>query len=69
MKLIDSHIMMDSLGVADLEAMAAGGITGLIADAAGGMDVATSSEAALQYFERILGGETIRAADYVRHSA
>jgi len=64
MDLIDSHVMMDSLGVMDIEAMAAAGITALIADAAGGMDVATSSDAALHYFDRILVGETTRAADY-----
>jgi len=56
--------MMDSLGVLDLEAMAAAGVKVLISDAAGGMDVATSSEAAIQYYERILAGETKRAADY-----
>jgi predicted metal-dependent TIM-barrel fold hydrolase len=64
MQIIDSHVMMDSLGVMDLEAMAAAGITTLIADAAGGVDVATSSEAALHYYERTLVGETRRAADY-----
>ena len=64
MLLIDSHVMMDCLGVMDLEAMAAAGITALIADGAGGMDFATSSEAELQYYERTLAGETRRAADY-----
>ena len=64
MPLIDSHVMMDSLGVLDLEAMAAAGVKVLISDAAGGMDVATSSEAAIQYYERTLAGETKRAADY-----
>jgi len=64
MQLIDTHVMMDSLGVMDLEAMAAAGVRALISDAAGGMDVATSAEAAIQYYERTLVGETRRAADY-----
>lgn len=64
MQIIDSHVMMESLGVMDLEAMAAAGITALVADAAGGGDIATSSGAALHYYERTLAGETKRAADY-----
>lgn len=64
MKLIDSHVMMESLGVMDLEAMAAAGISALIADGAGGMDYATSAQAALNYYEHTLVGETRRAADY-----
>lgn len=64
MQMIDPHVMMESLGVVDLEAMAAAGITALIADAAGGTDIATSSGAALNYYERTLAGETRRAADY-----
>ncbi len=64
MQLIDSHIMMESLGLQDLEAMSACGIKALIADAAGGMDYATSAQAAINYFEHTLVGETKRAADY-----
>jgi predicted metal-dependent TIM-barrel fold hydrolase len=64
MQLIDSHIMMESLGLQDLEAMSACGIEALIADAAGGMDYATSAQAAINYFEHTLVGETKRAADY-----
>ena len=64
MQLIDSHVMMESLGLQDLEAMAACGIKALIADAAGGMDYATSAQAAIDYFEHTLVGETKRAADY-----
>ena len=64
MKLIDSHVMMESLGLMDLEAMATAGITALIADGAGGMDYATSAQAAINYFEHTLLGETKRASDY-----
>ncbi len=64
MQLIDSHIMMESLDLQDLEAMSACGIKALIADAAGGMDYATSAQAAINYFEHTLVGETKRAADY-----
>ncbi len=64
MQLIDSHIMMESLGLQDLEAMSASGIKVLIADAAGGMDYATSAQAAINYFEHTLVGETKRASDY-----
>ena len=64
MKLIDTHVMMESLGLMDLEAMAAAGITTLIADGAGGMDYATSAQAAINYFEHTLLGETKRASDY-----
>ena len=64
MKLIDSHVMMESLDVMDLEAMAAAGITTLIADGAGGMDYATSAQTAINYFEHTLVGETKRASDY-----
>lgn len=63
MKLIDSHVMMESLGVMDIEAMAAASITTLVADAAGGMDYATSAQAAMNYFEHTLLGETKRASD------
>lgn len=64
MELIDTHVMIDSIGVMDMEAMGAAGITALVSDAAGGMDVATSSEAAVSFFERTLAGETRRAAEY-----
>jgi len=64
MKLIDSHVMMEALGVMDIEAMAAAGITTLVADGAGGMDYATSAQAAINYFEHTLVGETKRASDY-----
>jgi predicted metal-dependent TIM-barrel fold hydrolase len=64
MQLIDSHVMMESLGLQDLEAMSASGVKVLIADAAGGMDYATSAQAAINYFEHTLVGETKRAADY-----
>ena len=64
MRLIDSHVMTESLGLMDLEAMAAAGITALIADGAGGMDYATSAQAAINYYEHTLVGETRRAADY-----
>ena len=64
MQLIDPHVMMDSLGTMDLEALAATGITALVADTAGLAAVVTSAEAAFQYFERTLVGETKRAADY-----
>ncbi len=64
MQLIDSHVMMESLGLQDLEAMSACGIKVLIADAAGGMDYATSAQAAINYFEHTLVGETKRASDY-----
>jgi len=56
--------MMESLGLQDLEAMSASGIKALIADAAGGMDYATSAQAAIDYFEHTLVGETKRASDY-----
>jgi len=64
MQLIDSHVMMESLGLMDLEAMAAAGVKVLIADGAGGMDYATSAQAAINYFEHTLVGETKRASDY-----
>lgn len=64
MQMIDPHVVMESLGVIDLEAMAAAGITAVITDAAGGTDIATSSGAALHHYERALAGETRRAADY-----
>ena len=64
MQLIDSHVMMESLGLQDLEAMSACGIKALIADAAGGMDYATSAQAAINYFEHTLVGEIKRASDY-----
>jgi len=64
MQLIDSHVMMESLGLQDLEAMSASGVKVLIADAAGGMDYATSAQAAINYFEHTLVGETKRASDY-----
>jgi len=64
MQLIDSQVHMDSLFSSDLEAMAAAGITAVIADAAGGVDMASSSQATIQYFERTLGGETTRAAEF-----
>ena len=64
MHLIDSHVMMESLGLQDLEAMSASGVKVIIADAAGGMDYATSAQAAINYFEHTLVGEAKRAADY-----
>ena len=64
MDLIDTHVMMESLGLEDLEAMSASGVKGIIADAAGGMDYATSAQAATNYFEHTLLGETKRASDY-----
>ena len=64
MQLIDTHVMMESLGLQDLEAMSACGVKAIIADAAGGMDYATSAQAALNYFEHTLVGETKRASDY-----
>jgi len=64
MQLIDSHVMMESLGLQDLEAMSACGVKAIIADAAGGMDYATSAPAAINYFEHTLVGETKRASDY-----
>ena len=64
MQLIDSHVMMESLGLQDLEAMSASGVKAIIADAAGGMDYATSAQAAINYFEHTLVGEAKRAADY-----
>ena len=64
MHLIDTHVQMDGLPLADLEAMAAAGITAVIADAAGGPDKATSSQAAFHFFDRTLGGETNRAAEF-----
>jgi len=64
MQLIDTHVMMESLGLQDLEAMSACGVKAIIADAAGGMDYATSAQAAINYFEHTLVGETKRAADY-----
>lgn len=64
MQLIDFHVMMESLGLQDLEAMSACGIKALIADAAGGMDYATSAQAAINYFEHTLAGEAKRASDY-----
>lgn len=64
MQLIDSHVMMESLGLQDLEAMSASGVKVLIADAAGGIDYATSAQAAINYFEHTLVGETKRASDY-----
>jgi len=64
MQLIDTHVMMESLGLQDLEAMSASGVKVLIADAAGGMDYATSAQAAINYFEHTLVGETKRASDY-----
>lgn len=64
MQLIDTHVMMESLGLQDLEAMSACGVKAVIADAAGGMDYATSAQAAINYFEHTLVGETKRAADY-----
>ena len=64
MQLIDSHVMMESLSLQDLEAMSASGVKVLIADAAGGMDYATSAQAAINYFEHTLVGEARRAADY-----
>ena len=64
MQLIDSHVMMESLSLQDLEAMSASGVKVLIADAAGGMDYATSAQAAINYFEHTLVGEAKRAADY-----
>jgi len=56
--------MIESLGLQDLEAMSASGVKVLIADAAGGMDYATSAQAAINYFEHTLVGETKRASDY-----
>lgn len=56
--------MMESLDLQDLEAMSASGVKVLIADAAGGMDYATSAQAAVNYFEHTLVGETRRASDY-----
>lgn len=64
MQLIDTHVMMESLSLQDLEAISASGVKVLIADAAGGMDYATSAQAALNYFEHTLVGETKRASDY-----
>ena len=64
MQLIDTHVMMESLSLQDLEAMSASGVKVLIADAAGGMDYATSAQAAINYFEHTLVGETKRASDY-----
>jgi len=64
MQLIDTHVMMESLGLQDLEAMSACGVKAIIADAAGGMDYATSAQAAINYFEHTLVGETKRASDY-----
>jgi predicted metal-dependent TIM-barrel fold hydrolase len=64
MQLMDTHVMMESLGLQDLEAMSACGVKVLIADAAGGMDYATSAQAAIDYFEHTLVGETKRASDY-----
>lgn len=64
MQLIDTHVQMDALFSADLEAMAAAGITAVVADAAGGKHVVNSSQAALHFFERTLGGETTRAAEF-----
>ena len=64
MHLIDSHVMMEALGLQDLEAMSACGVKAIIADAAGGMDYATSAQAAINYFEHTLVGETKRASDY-----
>ncbi len=64
MQLIDTHVMMESLDLQDLEAMSASGVKVLIADAAGGMDYATSAQAAINYFEHTLVGETRRASDY-----
>ena len=64
MQLIDTHVMMESLGLQDLEAMSACGVKAIIADAAGGMDYATSAQAAVNYFEHALVGETKRASDY-----
>jgi predicted metal-dependent TIM-barrel fold hydrolase len=64
MQLIDTHVMMESLDLQDLEAMSASGVKVLIADAAGGMDYATSAQAAVNYFEHTLVGETRRASDY-----
>ena len=51
MQLIDYHVMMESLGLQDLEAMSARGVKVIIADAASGMDYATSAQAAINYFE------------------
>jgi predicted metal-dependent TIM-barrel fold hydrolase len=64
MQLIDTHVMMESLSLYDLEAMSASGVKILIADAAGGMDYATSAQAAINYFEHTLVGQTKRASDY-----
>jgi predicted metal-dependent TIM-barrel fold hydrolase len=64
MQLIDSHVMMESLSLQDLEAMSACGIKAIIADAAGGMDYATSAQAATNYFEHTLVGEAKRASEY-----
>ena len=64
MQLMDSHVMMESLSLQDLEAMSACGVKAIIADAAGGMDYATSAQAAINYFEHTLVGETKRASDY-----
>lgn len=64
MKLVDSHVMIQSIGLQDLEVMAASGVTALVADGAGGMDYATSARAAINFFEQTLVGETKRASDY-----
>jgi predicted metal-dependent TIM-barrel fold hydrolase len=56
--------MMQSLGLSDLEIMSASGIKALVADAAGGMDYATSAQAAINYFDLTLCGETKRASEY-----
>jgi predicted metal-dependent TIM-barrel fold hydrolase len=64
MKMIDSHVTIQSLGLQELEVLAAAGVEALVADAAGGMDYATSAPAAMNFFEQTLVGETKRASDY-----
>ena len=64
MQIIDSHVHMDSLERAALESMSLTGINAVVADAAPMPGLTPAWQSVLDFFERTLGYDTMRGAEF-----
>ena len=64
MKIIDSHVHLDSINRDGLEAMALASVKAVIADASPVPGMAPSSQTVFEFYERTLSFDTARASEF-----
>lgn len=65
LKIIDSHVHMDSIERAALESMALAGVEAVIADGSPMPGLAPSPQTIFDFYERTLGYEAIRGEEFI----